>query len=93
MLAVFGTVFGVATSLDLGVSQMAARLNVLFGIDPGTVTQIILIAIISGVATMSAVSSVGNGIQIISEWNIYLSIVLVAFFLLAVPTEWLMGSS
>ena len=91
LLAVFGTVFGVATSLGLGVSQMAAGLNVLFGIDPGTMTQIILIAIISVVATMSAVSGVGNGIRIISEWNIYLSIVLVAFFLFAGPTEWLMG--
>lgn len=91
LLAVFGPVFGVATSLGLGVSQMAAGLNVLFGIDPGTMTQIILIAIISVVATMSAVSGVGNGIRIISEWNIYLSIVLVAFFLFAGPTEWLMG--
>ena len=91
LLAVFGTVFGVATSLGLGVSQMAAGLNVLFGIDPGTMTQIILIAIISVVATMSAVSGVGNGIRIISEWNIYLSIVLVAYFLFAGPTEWLMG--
>tara|TARA_E500000331_G_scaffold96180_1_gene92739 strand:+ start:3045 stop:3419 length:375 start_codon:yes stop_codon:yes gene_type:complete len=67
LLAVFGTVFGVATSLGLGVSQMAAGLNVLFGIDPGTMTQIILIAIISVLATMSAVSGVGNGIRIISE--------------------------
>lgn len=70
---------------------MAAGLNVLFGIDPGTMTQIILIALISVVATLSAVSGVGNGIRIISEWNIYLSIVLVAFFLFAGPTEWLMG--
>lgn len=91
LLAVFGTVFGVATSLGLGVSQMAAGLNVLFGVDPGTVTQVILIVIISVVATLSAVSGVGNGIRIISEWNIYLSIVLVAFFLFAGPFEWLMG--
>ncbi|MCY4461032.1 MAG: BCCT family transporter [Albidovulum sp.] len=91
LLAVFGTVFGVATSLGLGVSQMAAGLNHLFGIDPGIVTQIILIAIISAVATLSAVSGVGNGIRIISEWNIWLSIVLIAFFLFGGPSKWLMG--
>ena len=91
LLAVFGTVFGVATSLGLGVSQMAAGLNVLFGVDPGVTTQVILIACISVVATASAVSGVGNGIRIISEWNIYLSIVLVAFFLFGGPTQWLMG--
>ena len=74
LLAVFGTVFGVATSLGLGVSQMATGLNHLFGVDPGIVTQVILIVVISIVATFSAVSGVGNGIRIISEWNIYLSI-------------------
>ncbi len=91
LLAVFGTVFGVATSLGLGVTQMATGLNVLFGVDPGITTQIILIAVISVVATLSAVSGVGNGIRIISEWNIWLSIALLAFFLFAGPTKWLMG--
>ncbi len=91
LLAVFGTVFGVATSLGLGVSQMAAGLHHLFGIDPGIITQVILIAVISIVATFSAVSGVGNGIRIISEWNIYLSIVLLAYFLFCGPFKWLMG--
>ena len=91
LLAVFGTVFGVATSLGLGVSQMATGLNFLFGVDPGTTTQVILIAIISVVATFSAVSGVGNGIRIISEWNIWLSVVLLAYFLFGGPFQWLMG--
>ncbi|MEM7253125.1 MAG: BCCT family transporter [Pseudomonadota bacterium] len=91
LLAVFGTVFGVATSLGLGVAQMATGLNVLIGVDPGITTQIILIIIISIVATISAVSGVGNGIRIISEWNIWLSVVLLAFFLFGGPAQWLMG--
>jgi len=91
LLAVFGTVFGVATSLGLGVSQMATGLNHLFGIDPGTTTQVILIVIISIVATLSAVSGVGKGIRIISEWNIWLSVGLLAFFLFGGPAKWLMG--
>ncbi len=91
LLAVFGTVFGVATSLGLGVKQMAAGLEVLFGLDPGIVTQIALIVVISIVATLSAVSGVGRGIRIISEWNIYISVVLLGFFLFFGPFEWLMG--
>jgi len=91
LLAVFGTVFGVATSLGLGVSQMATGLNVLFGIDPGVTTQIILIVAISIVATASAVSGVGNGIRIISEWNIWLSVILLAYFLFGGPAKWLLG--
>ena len=91
LLAVFGTVFGVATSLGLGVNQMATGLNVLFGISPGIVTQLILILVISVVATVSAVSGVGNGIRIISEWNIWLSIVLLAAFVAFGPFKWLMS--
>ncbi|WP_428524710.1 BCCT family transporter [Roseibium sp.] len=91
LLAVFGTVFGVATSLGLGVSQMATGLNVLFGIDPGITTQIILIVVISIVATLSAVSGVGNGIRIISEWNIWLSVILLAAFIALGPFKWLMS--
>ncbi len=91
LLAVFGTVFGVATSLGLGVKQMGAGLNVLFGLDPGVVTQIALIAAISTVATLSAVSGIGRGIRIISEWNIYLTVVLLGFFLFFGPTAWLLG--
>ena len=91
LLAVFGTVFGVATSLGLGVKQMGAGLDALFGLDPGIVTQIGLIAAISTVATLSAVSGVGRGIRIISEWNIYLTVVLLGFFLFFGPTQWLLG--
>ena len=91
LLAVFGTVFGVATSLGLGVKQMAAGLDTLFGIAPDLATQITLIAVISTAATLSAVSGVARGIRIISEWNIYLSIILLAFFLCFGPFEWLIG--
>ena len=91
LLAVFGTVFGVATSLGLGATQIAAGLDVLFGFDPGRATQIGLIAVISAAATLSAVSGVRRGIRIISEWNIYLSIMLLCFFLFFGPFEWLLG--
>ena len=91
LLAVFGAVFGVATSLGLGVKQMAVGLDVLFGVDPGVVTQIVLIVVISAIATLSAVSGVGRGIRVISEWNIYLSVILLGFFLFFGPFEWLMG--
>ncbi|MFY0309978.1 BCCT family transporter [Leisingera sp. D0M16] len=91
LLAVFGTVFGVATSLGLGVNQMATGLKVLFGVDSGLPTQLVLIGVISVVATASAVSGVGKGIRIISEWNIWLSIILLACFMIFGPFEWLMS--
>ena len=90
LLAVFGTVFGVATSLGLGVSQMASGLNYLFGVSSGLPLQITLIIIISTIATLSTASGVKRGIRMISEWNIYLSLFLLAYFLFGGPFVWLM---
>ena len=89
LLAVFGGVFGIATSLGLGASQMATGLNVLLGIDPGLLTQVALIAVISVAATLSVVSGVRRGIRRLSEWNIGVSVVLLGCFLLLGPFTWL----
>ncbi len=67
LLGVFATIFGVATSLGLGVSQMNAGLNYLFDMEISTTNQVILILVISVVATFSAVSGVAKGIRILSE--------------------------
>ncbi|WP_079203538.1 BCCT family transporter [Pseudomonas sp. CC6-YY-74] len=91
LLGVFATVFGVATSLGLGVSQMNAGLNYLFGLGISTLNQVILILVISALATFSAVSGVAKGIRILSEWNVKITTLLFAFFLIAGPTTYLLG--
>ena len=91
LLAVLGAVFGIATSLGLGASQMATGLNVLVGVDPGLFTQVGLIAGISVAATLSTVSGVRRGIRILSEWNIGLSVILLGCFLFLGPAAWLLG--
>jgi choline/glycine/proline betaine transport protein len=108
ILAVFGTVFGVATSLGLGVQQMATGLYELTGStmfvtevpgeDGGTVTEpaigamLMLIAIISAIATLSVVSGVGKGVKILSELNLWLSIAILAFLLAFGPTLYLLNT-
>ncbi|MDD1784262.1 BCCT family transporter [Enterovibrio sp. ZSDZ35] len=91
IFGVLGCVFGVATSLGLGVSQMSVGLERLVGISSGTFTQITLIALITLVSVLSALSGVGKGIRIISQWNIIVSVVVVALFLFAGPTSWVLG--
>lgn len=56
IFAVIGTVFGVATSLGYGVLQVNAGLNHLFGIPINETVQVILIVVITGLATISVVS-------------------------------------
>ncbi|WP_081796189.1 BCCT family transporter [Enterovibrio calviensis] len=92
IFGVLGCVFGVATSLGLGVSQMSVGLERLFGVDPGISTQLTLIALITIVSILSALSGVGRGIRIISQWNIIVSIIVVALFLFAGPTGWVLGA-
>ncbi len=91
LLAIFGTVFGVATTLGLGAGQINAGLNYMFGLPIGTGTQIAIIFVVSCVATLSAVSGVGRGIKILSELNMWLSIILITVFLAAGPTVFLLG--
>ncbi|MGF1878682.1 BCCT family transporter [Photobacterium frigidiphilum] len=92
MLAIFSTLFGTATTLGLGVSQMNAGLNYLFGIEINSMNQLILIVVVGSIATFSAVSGLQKGIRLLSEWNIRISLVLFAFFLIAGPTAYLFGS-
>ncbi|MBL27451.1 MAG: choline transporter [Rhodospirillaceae bacterium] len=91
VLAVFGTIFGVATSLGLGVQQMNTGLNHLFGVPISLSMQMGLIAVISIIATASVVSGVGKGVRILSELNLWLSIAILAFFLIFGPTRYLLN--
>jgi choline/glycine/proline betaine transport protein len=91
-LAVLGTLFGVATSLGYGVTQINAGLNTLFGIEISAQVQVVLIAIITALATASVVAGLDAGIRRLSEWNLYLSIALLLFVFIAGPTLFLMGA-
>ncbi len=89
--AVFGTVFGVATALGLGVSAINAGANALFGLEFTKVNQLILITGVSILGTLSVVSGVEKGVRMLSELNIWLSLVLLLAFLFLGPTGFLLG--
>jgi choline/glycine/proline betaine transport protein len=91
LLALLGTVFGIATSLGLGAAQMSTGLEYLFGFDASLLSQILVVAVFTAAATLAAVSGLHRGIRILSEWNIRISVVLLAFILVAGPTSYLLG--
>ena len=91
-IAVLGTIFGVATSLGLGVLQVNAGLNYIFDVPVGLTTQITLIGIITAMATVSVVLGLDGGIKRLSELNLYLAVSLVLFVFLAGPTFFLLGA-
>ena len=93
IFAVFGTMFGVATSLGLGVLQVNAGLDYLFGIAPDISVQLMLIAGITLLATASVVSGINAGIRRLSELNLGLAIALMLFVLAVGPTVFLLQAA
>lgn len=92
VFAVLGTMFGVATSLGIGVMQVNAGLHYLFDIPVTTMVQIVLIAIITAMATTSVVAGLDAGIRRISELNLFMALILMIFMLLVGPTVTLLSS-
>ncbi|BCA81173.1 BCCT family transporter [Desulfuromonas sp. AOP6] len=90
IMATVATLFGVATSLGLGVQQVNAGLNHLFGIPQSVTVQVMLIAGITAVATWSVVRGINSGIKLLSEINVYLAGGLMLFVLLLGPTLFIM---
>jgi len=92
MLAIFGTLFGVATSLGLGVMQINAGMDYLGLISISVNNQIFLIALITILATASVVSGLDKGIRILSQMNILLGLILVIFVFTMGPSFFLLSS-
>ncbi len=91
ILAVFGTLFGVATSLGLGVQQINAGMAHLGLFEVSQTNQIILITVITLMATVSVVSGVDVGIRRLSELNLGIGMVLLLFVFFAGPTVLILG--
>ena len=86
ILAVFATLFGLATSLGLGASQASSGLNHLFGVPLGDTTQIVLVIVITAIALVSVVAGLDAGVKRLSEINMVLALLLLAFVIAVGPT-------
>ena len=91
LIGVFGTIFGLATSLGLGITPIAAGMEKLGWMDNTLTNQLILVAIITALGTASAVSGVGKGVRILSEINVWASLGLLVLFLILGPTAFILG--
>ncbi len=85
-LAVFATIFGLATSLGFGTQQALAGLNYLFGWGTGDFAKVVLIASITAIALGSVLRGLDGGVKILSEINMGLAALLFLFVLIVGPT-------
>lgn len=89
---VVATIFGLATSLGIGVVMLAVGLDLLLGMGQGSGVHIALVVLAVAVAIVSAVSGVDRGIRRLSQLNVVLSFVLVGWVLVAGDTAFLLRS-
>ncbi|NLS25548.1 Glycine betaine/proline betaine transporter BetS [Sphingomonas sp. S2M10] len=90
IFAVCGTVFGVATSLGFGVSQMTAGLAYIYGLPDTLAMKIIVIVMVMGAATLSVLSGADRGVRRLSELNLALAVLLMLFVMVLGPTLFLL---
>lgn len=91
--ATIGTVFGVATTLGFGVTQINSGLNYLFGIEQAPSTQVILIIVVSVMASMSVFLGLDKGIKRLSELNLILALTLLLFVFFASSSIYLLQTT
>ena len=92
ILAVLATLFGLATSLGLGVQQVSGGLFYLFGIPNSVAVQVTLIAGITLIATISVISGIDKGVKFLSQWNVRIAAILLVFVLIVGPTLFIFRS-
>lgn len=90
--AVLGTIFGVATSLGIGVVFLNVGLNVIFGVPVGTGAQAALAVLAVTVAAISATTGVDKGIRFLSQLNVLLALALAGWVLITGKTSFLLNA-
>lgn len=86
ILAVLATLFGLATSLGIGAEQANAGLNHIFGLPVNDYSKVLLIVAITAIALVSVVAGMEAGVKRLSEINMVLAFLLMAFVIIVGPT-------
>ncbi|WP_256684374.1 BCCT family transporter [Halococcus qingdaonensis] len=100
LVSVFATLFGLCTSLGLGVAQVNTGLSYVFGsnmlgvmdVPTGTLPQIALIVGITAIAVLSVAAGLDGGVKRLSTVNLYLMFALLGFLLIVGPTLYIAGT-
>ena len=85
-LAVFATLFGLATSLGFGTIQALAGFNFLYGWGTGPVAIVVLITGVTGIALISVLRGLDGGVKVLSEINMLLALLLLLVIIFLGPT-------
>lgn len=92
ILAIFATLSGSATSLGLGALQIGSGLEIVSGIgEVGNAVLIGIIVVLTITFVLSAMSGVAKGIQLLSNINMALALLLAVFVFAVGPTVFILN--
>lgn len=86
IIAIFAVISGISTSLGLGVRQIGAGFDYMYGIENTSLNQIILILVLTIMFLTSAYSGIQRGIKWLSNINIILALIIMLFVFFTGPT-------
>ena len=92
IIALVGTVFGVATTMGIGVVLLNVGFSKLFGLEQGLTLQIALVIGAVILTILATTSGVDRGIRWISELNLWSAVAMMAFILIAGETAFLLNA-
>ena len=90
VLSVLATLFGLATSLGLGVKQVSSGLNYLFGFPVSTWFAVVLIGVITFFAVLSIATGLDKGVKLLSMANMATAAAFMVFLLVVGPTVYIL---
>ncbi|MFW5855686.1 MAG: BCCT family transporter [Bacillota bacterium] len=91
IIAVFATLFGIATSLGLGAQQINSGLSELAGIAVSDTMASLIVVVITIAFIISAVTGIDKGIKYLSNINITIGGILLFFVIVFGPTVFILN--
>lgn len=92
IFALVGTVFGVATSMGIGVVLLNVGFSILFGLPQGLGLQIALVIVAVVMTIAACTSGVDKGIRLISELNLWSAGAMLLYILVTGQTSFLLNA-
>ena len=90
IFALVGTVFGVATSMGIGVVLLNVGFSWLFGLPEGLALQIALVLVAVIMTIAACTSGVDKGIRLVSELNLWSAAAMMLYILITGKTSFLL---
>ena len=92
VLAVVSTVFGVATTVGLGMIQINSGMSSIFGIDFGVTSQLAILGGVAIIFLLCSLAPLESGIRYVSDLNLWLAAMILIFAFFAGPTDFITAS-